>query len=62
MAAWIRIRIPKTDPDPGGENSAKRQTIWDKKYRYVLKKVIRKKMGNCDFIFIKKKNKHLICL
>jgi hypothetical protein len=65
MAAWIRIRIPNADPDPGGLKSAKKEGKPASKRQIIRHKKDEKqcngyKMGKCYFIFIK--SQLLICL
>jgi hypothetical protein len=38
MAAWIWIRIPNEDPDPGGLKRAKKQTITGMHKKYFVVK------------------------
>jgi hypothetical protein len=65
MAAWIRIRIPNADTDPGwsqkgekkGENASKRQII---RHKMDKNQCNWYKVGKCYFICIK--SQLLICL
>jgi hypothetical protein len=46
MAAWIQIRIPNADPDPGGLNRAKKEGKNASK-RQIIKQKKDSKQCNC---------------